>query len=270
VTKLCELSPFCFCTGWCGGRRFASITPPHRGHPPGHHLPLRTEPNPEARHGYDFCLDADALPLQFARGLPRPVFVGELPSAAASSPASEGLAADLLARFGCNPVFLEASLHTVWPTLFAPSSSGGGISFNTDLYRAYLTANTQYVDWVLKLLNPDEDRIFVCEYHLLALPGILRHKSPRARIGFFFVHSPFPTSELFGAITVREDLLRALLNADVVGFYNDGCACNLLHTCASLLGTSGHSDLGINYHGHAVVVKILSVGVEGYYCNCVE
>jgi trehalose 6-phosphate synthase/phosphatase len=245
-----------------------------------HRLPLRAEPNPDAPHGFDFSLDADALPLQFARGLPRPVvFVGALPSAAASIPASEELAADLLARFACSPVFLEPNLHTnfydgfckhyLWPMLhyllpFTPSSGGGGMSFKADLYRAYLTANTQYADRVFEHLNPDEDLVFIHDYHLFALPTILRHKSPRARIAFF-LHSPFPTSELFRAIPVREELLRALLNADLVGFHNYDYARHFLSACARLLGVSSHTHRGyisIDYFGRAVVVKILSVGVD--------
>ncbi|XP_062193000.1 probable alpha,alpha-trehalose-phosphate synthase [UDP-forming] 9 [Phragmites australis] len=245
-----------------------------------HRLPLRAEPNPDAPHGFDFTLDPHALPLQLSRGLPRPVvFVGALPSTAASIPASEELAADLLARFSCSPVFLVDGLHKdfydgfckhyLWPMLhyllpLTPSSGGGGLSFNAELYRAYLTANTQFADRVFELLNPDEDLVFIHDYHLWALPTILRHKSPRARIGFF-LHSPFPTSELFRAIPVREDLLRALLNADLVGFHTYDYARHFLSSCSRLLGISNHSHrgcIGIDYFGRNVVVKILSVGVD--------
>ncbi|OEL33632.1 Alpha,alpha-trehalose-phosphate synthase [UDP-forming] 5 [Dichanthelium oligosanthes] len=246
-----------------------------------HRLPLRAEPNPDAMHGFDFSLDADALPLQLSRGLPRPVvFVGVLPFAAASIPASEELAADLLARFSCSPVFLGVGLHKdfydgfckhyLWPMLhyllpLTPYSvGGGGLNFNAELYRAYLTANTQYADRVYELLSPDEDLVFIHDYHLWALPTILRHKSPRARIGFF-LHSPFPSSELFRAIPVREELLRALLNADLVGFHTYDYARHFLSACCRILGVNNHSRrgyIGIDYYGRAVVVKILSAGVD--------
>ncbi|XP_062196157.1 probable alpha,alpha-trehalose-phosphate synthase [UDP-forming] 9 [Phragmites australis] len=245
-----------------------------------HRLPLRAEPNPDAPHGFDFSIDPDALPLQLSRGLPSPVvFVGTLPSAAASIPASEDIAADLLARFSCSPVFIAAGLHKdfydgfckhyLWPMVhyllpLTPSSRRGGLSFSAELYRAYLTANTQFADRIFELLSPDEDLVFIHDYHLWALPTILRHKSPRARIGFF-LHSPFPTSELFRAIPVREDLLRALLNADVVGFHTYDYARHFLSSCSRLLGLSNHSRrgyIGIDYFGRKVVVKILSVGVD--------
>ncbi|CAL5012763.1 unnamed protein product [Urochloa decumbens] len=245
-----------------------------------HRLPLRAEPNPESPHGFDFSLDADALPLQLSRGLPNPVvFVGALPSAAASIPASEKLAADLLERFSCSPVFLSAGLHEdfydgfckhyLWPMLHyllphTPYNGGGGENFNQELYRAFLTANTKYADRVHELLNPDEDLVFIHDYHLWALPTILRHKSVRARIGFF-LHSPFPSSELFRAIPVREELLRALLNADLVGFHTYDYARHFLSACCRMLGLSNHSRrgyIGVDYSGRAVVVKILPAGVD--------
>ena len=145
-----------------------------------HRLPLRAEPNPDAPHGFDFSLDTDALPLQLSRGLPRPVvFVGALPSAALSIPASEELAADLLERFSCSPVFLTPALgrdsggfcdEYLWPMLHyllpvAPSS-GGGLRFNEELYGAYLDANSQFADRVFDLLNTDEDLLFIHGYQL--------------------------------------------------------------------------------------------------------
>ncbi|WVZ52734.1 LOW QUALITY PROTEIN: hypothetical protein U9M48_003764 [Paspalum notatum var. saurae] len=137
-----------------------------------HRLPLRAEPNPAAPHGFDFSIDADALPLQLSRGLPRPlVFVGALPVAAASIPGSDELAADLLDCFSCSPVFLDPGLHRHFYDGFCerymlhyllppltPSCGGDGLlSFDSELYRSYLTANTEFADRVLDLLRlPDE------------------------------------------------------------------------------------------------------------------
>ena len=39
-----------------------------------------------------------------------------------------------------------------------------------------------------------------------------------ARIGLF-MHAPFPSSDLFRTVTVRDELLRGMLNADVIGFH---------------------------------------------------
>ncbi|KAM0920804.1 hypothetical protein ACQ4PT_007285 [Festuca glaucescens] len=264
------------------GHERSPSTPEARRILVAHRLPLRAEPNPDAPHGFDFSLDRDALPFQLSRGLPNPVvFVGALPTAAAASIAeSDELTADLLERFSCLPVFLTAKLHAdfydgfckhyMWPMLhyllpFTGSyGSGSALPFNDELYRAFLTANTQFADRVFELLNPAEDLVFIHDYHLWALPTILRHKSPRARIGFF-LHSPFPSSELFGAVPVRKDLLRSLLNADLVGFQTYDYARHFISSCNRLLGAEKHTShgyIGIEYFGRTVVVKILSVGVD--------
>lgn len=39
-------------------------------------------------------------------------------------------------------------------------------------------------------------KVWVNDYHLMLLPGMLRKRLPRAVIGFF-LHIPFPSSELF-------------------------------------------------------------------------
>ncbi len=40
-------------------------------------------------------------------------------------------------------------------------------------------------------------------YHMLLVPGFLRKKLPKAKIGLF-IHTPFPTSDVFRALPVRQ------------------------------------------------------------------
>ncbi|OAY62883.1 putative alpha,alpha-trehalose-phosphate synthase (UDP-forming) 9 [Ananas comosus] len=251
-----------------------------------HRLPLRCAPDPSAGPiGFAFSLDPDALALQLRSGLPHPVVhVGALPAAAAAAAASAGggeveeLAQMLLARFSCVPVLLPPELHHrfyhgfckhyLWPVLhyllpLTPSSLGG-LPFDRALYRSFLSANKLFADRVTEVLNPDDDYVWIHDYHLLALPTFLRKRSPRVKLGFF-LHSPFPSSEIFRTIPVRDDLLRALLNADLVGFHTFDYARHFLSACSRLLGLAHQSNrgyLGIEYYGRTVTVKILPVGVD--------
>ena len=55
------------------------------------------------------------------------------------------------------------------------------------------------IDGFAKLLSSSikpGDRIWVHDYHLMLLPGLLREKLPDAAIGFF-LHIPFPASDVF-------------------------------------------------------------------------
>ena len=54
------------------------------------------------------------------------------------------------------------------------------------------------------------------DYHLLVLPSLLRKRFNKVRCGVF-LHSPFPSSEIFRAFPKREELLRSMLNADLIG-----------------------------------------------------
>lgn len=199
-----------------------------------HRLPLRAAPDASSPFGFSFTFDAGTVAYQLRSGLPpsAPVLhVGTLPESAAGA-ASDELASYLMANFSCLPVHLPADLHRrfyhgfckhyMWPLLhyllpLTPSTLGG-LPYDRALYHSFLSANRAFADRLTEVLAPDDDFVWIQDYHLLALPTFLRKRFPRARVGFF-LHSPFPSSEIFRTIPVRDDLLRALLNADLVGFH---------------------------------------------------
>ncbi|KAL6656048.1 hypothetical protein ACP70R_006874 [Stipagrostis hirtigluma subsp. patula] len=254
--------------------------PPARRVVAAHRLPLRASPDPDSPFGFAFALDPDALPLQLSRGLPAPVtFVGTLPASAASAVPSDELDDYLLENFSCLPVYIDGDQHTafydgfckhyLWPLLhyllpLAPADLGD-LRFDAAAYRSFVSANMRFADRVLEVLSPDSgDLVIVHDYHLWVLPTFLRRKCPRAGVGFF-LHSPFPSTDVFRTVPVREDLLRALLNADLVGFHTFDYARHFMSACSLLLDIPSHARRGhisIAYHGRDVLVSILPVGVD--------
>ena len=69
---------------------------------------------------------------------------------------------------------------------------------------------------VIEIYNSG-DVVWVHDYHLLLLPSYILRRHRTAQIGLF-LHSPFPASDVFRTIAVRDELLRAMLNADLIGF----------------------------------------------------
>lgn len=59
--------------------------------------------------------------------------------------------------------------------------------------------------------------VWVHDYHLLLVPGLLRANRPDLRVGLF-LHIPFPSPRLFSMLPWRGELLDGMLSADVVGF----------------------------------------------------
>jgi trehalose 6-phosphate synthase/phosphatase len=82
---------------------------------------------------------------------------------------------------------------------------------------AYAEVNEAFADAVAGVYR-DGDMIWVHDYQLMLLPGLLRKRVPRARIGFF-LHVPFPSSEVFRILPWRSEVLNGLLGADLVGFH---------------------------------------------------
>ena len=50
----------------------------------------------------------------------------------------------------------------------------------------------------------------------MLLPRMLRERRPEAPIGWF-LHTPFATSEMYRTLPHREEILRGVLGADLVG-----------------------------------------------------
>lgn len=106
---------------------------------------------------------------------------------------------------------------------------GGRIKFDPDNWDAYQQLNFQFCEAIVKMAQPG-DFIWVHDFHLFLLPQYLREQGLQGRIGFF-LHIPFPSSELFKQLPVRKALLKGMLGADLIGFHD---YAYLRHFCNSL------------------------------------
>jgi trehalose 6-phosphate synthase/phosphatase len=105
---------------------------------------------------------------------------------------------------------------------------------------AYVEANERFADVVAARYRPG-DLIWVHDYQLLLLPGLLRKRIPDARIGFF-LHIPFPSEELFRTLPARERILEGLLGADLVGFHTPAYLRHFATSLIDILGISVDID----------------------------
>lgn len=108
------------------------------------------------------------------------------------------------------------------------------IDFNGPDYDAYARVNTAFADAVAAHARPG-DRIWVHDYHLMLLPQMLRERLPDVTIGFF-LHIPFPSSEVFRALPRKEDILRGLLGANLIGLHTYDDARHVTNALRRVLG----------------------------------
>lgn len=150
---------------------------------------------------------------------------GQLSGAADSR---DVLTETLRAEHGCEPVFIDDdevydrfytgyANSTLWPLLHYMTERA---RFEPDWFGAYEEVNRRFADVVLETARPG-DRVWVHDYQLMLVPGMLREARPDLRIGFF-LHVPFPGNDVFGILPEREALLRGLCGADLVGFHTFG------------------------------------------------
>lgn len=83
----------------------------------------------------------------------------------------------------------------------------------------YKRVNERFADTVLPLIGA-EDVIWVQDYHLIPLAEELRRRGVKNRIGFF-LHVPWPARRVFTTLPHHEDLVRALLDYDLIGFQTE-------------------------------------------------
>lgn len=183
---------------------------------------------------------------------------------------------DLLLEHDCYPVFLAQDLHEsffngfckgiLWPLFHysTPNMLQGYAKKWDKLWQAYQAVNMIFARAVSVVTEEDDDTIWVHNYHLLLLPSFLRKKLPRAKIGIF-IHTPFPTSDLYRCIPSSSNILRALLCADMVGFQTYDYARHFFSSLKRILDldfqTMPGGGLGIFYCGRSVSVRINHVGI---------
>ena len=80
----------------------------------------------------------------------------------------------------------------------------------------------------------------------------------------FFLHTPFPSSEIYRTLPVREELLRAVLKADLIGFHTYDYARHFVSACTRILGLEGTPAGGrVGGRGAAEEQPVLGAGCGG-------
>src|SRR4029453_19619623 len=84
-------------------------------------------------------------------------------------------------------------------------------------------------------------------FHLMLVPALLRRRDPSLSIGFF-LHTPFPSSEVYRLLPGREQLLRGVLGADYVSFQIGDYARHFRSSVLRMLGVDSNPDW-LQLHG---------------------
>ena len=100
--------------------------------------------------------------------------------------------------------------------------------------KGYERVNEAFAEAVTPLIEED-DLVWVHDYHLIPLGERLRSRGVTNRIGFF-LHIPWPPTNLFVSLPYHERLVRTMLQYDLVGFQTEEWLESFLHYCTKELG----------------------------------
>ena len=145
--------------------------------------------------------------------------------------------------FTLMPVYIEDKLDEkfyggfcndmIWPLFHYFSSLA---NFDSSYFEAYQKAQEAFREPVARTIRPT-DLVWVHDYHLMLLPGMIRRQVPEAQVGFF-LHIPFPSFEIFRLMPRpwRQAILRGILGSDVVGFHTFDYTQYFLRAVSRTLG----------------------------------
>ncbi|MEK7356753.1 MAG: bifunctional alpha,alpha-trehalose-phosphate synthase (UDP-forming)/trehalose-phosphatase, partial [Bdellovibrionota bacterium] len=166
----------------------------------------------------------------------------------------------------CMPVFLSDRLvekfydgysnRTIWPLFHSFQSFA---KFSTSEWEAYVEANGRFLQVLDQVVRPG-DQIWIQDYQLMLLPGLLRARHPELAIGFF-LHIPFPAFDFLRLLPQHREVLQSLLSADLIGFHTNDYAkafLNSVHRCFGLDDRLGQLSVG----GRVVQTLVHPMGID--------
>ncbi|RDB26430.1 Alpha,alpha-trehalose-phosphate synthase [UDP-forming] A, partial [Hypsizygus marmoreus] len=126
-------------------------------------------------------------------------------------------------------------------------------------YPYYESANAEFARKIAEVYRPG-DLIWVHDYHLLLVPRLVRESIPDVVLGLF-MHTPFPSSEVFRCLPRRKEILDGMLGANLVCFQTYSYSRHFTSTCVRVCGYET-TPRGIDVEGHVTNIMHCPVGVD--------
>jgi len=171
-------------------------------------------------------------------------------------------------RFELHPVTISAAINdkyydgfcndTIWPLFhYFPSLT----AYDKLYFKAYEEVNQLFFKKVKEVVRPG-DFIWIHDYQLMLLPALIRNDIHDSNIGFF-LHIPFPSSEIFRLLPRkwRESVLKGILGADLIGFQTNDYRQHFFRSVKRTLGLEFNQNY-IYTEDHVVKADAFPIGID--------
>ncbi len=147
----------------------------------------------------------------------------------------------------------------LWPLFHYQSER---VQFRHQDWEMYQKVNRDFAEHIHRIAKPG-DLIWIHDFQLCLVPQYLKELNPNLVIGWF-LHIPFPSSELYLELPVREEILNGILSADLVGFQD---YAYVHHFCSSVQRCFGieTSLFSIQYKERQVNLGVFPVSIDYHH-----
>ncbi|MCE1237287.1 MAG: alpha,alpha-trehalose-phosphate synthase (UDP-forming) [Hyphomicrobiales bacterium] len=125
---------------------------------------------------------------------------------------------------------------------------------------AYLAVNRRFAQAIAALLR-DDDLVWIHDYHMIPLAAELRRLGVKNRIGYFH-HIPWPAPDILTALPRHDDLVKALLEYDLVGLQTEADADNLFAYLTREYGLRSNGRGVVGWDDRSCRVAHFPIGIE--------
>jgi trehalose 6-phosphate synthase len=153
--------------------------------------------------------------------------------------------------------YLGYANSTLWPLLHYQL---GLIEFHRKQFQGYIAVNEYLARMLVPLIQPD-DLIWVHDYHLIPLAEELRKLGVKNRIGFF-LHTPFPPTDIMVALPHHEVIVRALCCYDLIGLQTENGVRAFLDYIAREANGRLEFDGSLSAYGKLTRVVAFPIGID--------
>lgn len=171
-----------------------------------------------------------------------------------------------LKKYDCHPVFLSKEQvenfysgycnATIWPLFHYFTNM---VVYEDHFWDSYREVNQLFATEIRKVTS-DNSQFWVHDYQLMLLPELLRKKNPKATIGFF-LHTPFPSYEIFRLLPQKEEIIAGILGANLVGFHTYDYVQHFLNSASRTIGAE--NKLGaITHNSRIIQVDAFPIGID--------
>ena len=134
------------------------------------------------------------------------------------------------------------------------------VKYEEHFWESYVELNERFA-YAIAEDTAEDDLIWIQDFHLMLVPGVLRQILPDKQIGFF-MHIPFPDWEQLTKVPYYKELLQGMLGADAIAFSTDLYTSNFMSSLKQMGVTENAEARIVTYDNRQITVDTVPMGID--------